>query len=57
MSIKRMGPRLFDSREMESGEGRRSIVGLEEGDEFGGEAERAGEGGGLGVRKCGYLPI
>jgi hypothetical protein len=36
MSIKQMGPRLFDSREMESSEGRRAFIGLEEGDEFGG---------------------
>jgi hypothetical protein len=28
------------------GEGRRSFIGLEEGDEFGGEAKRAGEGQG-----------
>jgi hypothetical protein len=40
---------------VQGGEGRRSFIGFEEGDEFGGEAERAGEGGGLGVRKCGYL--
>jgi hypothetical protein len=32
------------------GEGRRAFIGLEERDKFGGEAERAGEGG-LGVRK------
>jgi hypothetical protein len=30
---------------VQGGEGRRSFVGLEEGDELGGEAERAGEGG------------
>ena len=40
-----MGPRQFDNRKMESGERRRFFVGLEERDEFGGEAERAGEGG------------
>jgi hypothetical protein len=30
---------------VQGGEGRRSFIGLEEGDEFGGKAERAGEGG------------
>ena len=30
---------------VQGGEGRRTFIGLEEGDEFGGEAERAGEGG------------
>jgi len=30
---------------VQAGERRRSLIGLEEGDEFGGEAEGAGEGG------------
>ena len=29
----------------QGGEGRRALIGLEEGDKFGGEAELAGEGG------------
>jgi len=44
---------------VQGGEGRRSFIGLEEGDEFGGEAEGAGEGGlgeaqiGAGFSDCG----